>query len=123
MAHLTIIGTICSTHYTTNKEKGGNPQPSDPRKWTTPFLDAMETTVDHSILNFKDKLPTDASPIATIPPKMEDWDTARYQKCAALGAFAVPIARTILKALKGLKITSHPGRDTLQTSSEPSIPV
>jgi hypothetical protein len=84
--------------------KNGNPPPGDPTKWTTPFLNATETT-DSFFLRFitdanENNLPLHASLIATIPAK-DGGVGHRHPQRAALGAFAVPIARTIKHALQG----------------------
>jgi hypothetical protein len=92
-------------------DKNGNPPPGDPTEWTTPFLNAIETT-DSFFLRFitdanENNLPLHASLIATIPAK-DGGLGHRHPQRAALGAFAVPIARTIKCALQGLQIGSDP---------------
>jgi hypothetical protein len=90
-------------------DKNGNSPPGDPTKWTTPFLNAIETT-DSFFLRFitdanENSLPLHASLIATIPAK-DGGLGCRHPQRAALGAFAVPTARTIKYALQGLQIGS-----------------
>jgi hypothetical protein len=92
-------------------DKNGNPPPGDPTKWTTPFLNAIETA-DSFFLRFitdtnENNLPLHASLIATIPAK-DGGLGHRHPQRAALGAFAVPIACTIACALQGLQIGSDP---------------
>jgi hypothetical protein len=86
--------------------------PGDPTKWTTPFLNAIETTDSFSLRFITDtnenKLPLHASLIATIPAKDGGLGYRHPQRAALLGAFAVPIARTIKYALQGLQIGSDP---------------
>jgi hypothetical protein len=92
-------------------DKNGNPPPGDPTKWTTPFLNAIETT-DSFFLRFitdanENNPPLDASLIATIPAK-DGGLGHRHPQRAAMGAFAVPIARTNKHALQGPQIGSDP---------------
>jgi hypothetical protein len=105
IAHL--IGSDILNTYNQN----GNPPIGDPTKWTTPFLDAIETT-DSFFLRFitdtnTDHLPSHATLIATIPTKTGGLGY-RHHKRGALSSFAVPIARTINYALNGLQIGSDP---------------
>jgi hypothetical protein len=95
--------------------KNGDPPPGDPTKWTTPFLNAIEST-DSFFSRFitdanENNLPLHASLIATIPAKDGGLGN-RHPQRAALGALAVPIARTIKCALQGLQIGSNPDMRT-----------
>ena len=101
IAHL--IGTNILNTYNPN----GTPPLGDPFQWTTPFLKAIETT-DDFFLRFitdtnKDNLPTHASLIATIPAKGGGLGY-RHPQRAALGAFTIPLARSIRYAITGLQI-------------------
>jgi hypothetical protein len=95
--------------------KNGNPPPGDPTKWKTPFLNAIKTK-DSFFLRFitdtnENNLPLHASLIATIPAK-DGGLGYRHPQRAALGAFAVPMARTIKHALQGPQIGSDPDTRT-----------
>jgi hypothetical protein len=109
VAHLIGADTLSAC------DKNGNLPPGDPTKWKTPFLNAIETA-DSFFLRFitdanENSLPLHASLIATIPAK-DGGLGYRHPQRAALGAFAVPTARTIKHTLQGLQIGFDPDMRT-----------